>query len=476
MSKIASTCSAPWCISPSSAYSRPGMNPSTSAVACASFRSARTSGCRISARSRSNAAANAAAIVGAHHAAAAGQRDRLHDAGIRQGLMAEADGADRRSSRHGTNHGHRQAGVAEPLARAAACGARRPRPPADATAGRALGDARARSPSADRRPRAGRRSDAARGRLEDRRDRRVLVVEPDRNRAGPATDPRSGGTDRSRRRAPPRAARPRRRTRASDSRSSSPTAGHVVIVAQSSFEFVASTSLDRARSANPSRPTSRRSTTEPPALHWAPLNSTRARSGTARSRGRARAACRPRRGTAGALVRERADLVEHAPAIRGQPRADQRHDVALQLVDARIGMRPAVGQRLRRRRRRGARASRRAPAAATLRAPAAGWRAESAPRGRRDRARRSCRAGRSSLERQPRVKRDEGRHQRHARRRGTARPPRGSRRACVPCRTAAAPRRRPTRPRWSRTRSRSPRSRGSRSRCCSRCSTLIVTS
>ena len=127
-----------------------------------------------------------------------------------------------------------------------------------------------------------------------------------------------------------------------------------------------------------------------------------------------------------------------APAIGGQARADQRRDLALQRVDARIGMRPAVRQRRRRRRRRGARASRRAPAAASPAESAAGWPAESARRDRPDRARRSCRADRSSRRASATGETRRTSAPASRRRRGTARPPRGNRRACAPCRAAPA--------------------------------------
>ena len=166
---------------------------------------------------------SSAGIVGPHHAAAARQRDRLHDAGIRQWLSGLRDRRMARSvDRHGEEPGHRQAGVAEPLARQLLVprggrGVRRMPRQAETPRRRAR-----RSPSADRRRRARRRSGRVGGRLEDRGDRRVLVVEANRDRV---VLPRIldqvtpiGREDELH--AEPR--RRPRRTRASGSRSSSP--------------------------------------------------------------------------------------------------------------------------------------------------------------------------------------------------------------------------------------------------------------
>ncbi len=80
------------------------------------------------------------------------------------------------------------------------------------------------------------------------------------------------------------------------------------------------------------------STSEPPALDWAPLNSTRARSDTAPSRERAPAATPA---AAGRRARAPASLISSNSARRSAvSRAPtMRRDVALQRVDARIGMR-----------------------------------------------------------------------------------------------------------------------------------------
>ena len=92
------------------------------------------------------------------------------------------------------------------------------------------------------------------------------------------------------------------------------------------------------------------------ALHSAPLNSTtgfvadtarvcdeRARRSAPYRRVVERNVQRGQDASRRARARERdRDLVEHPPTVRRQPRADQRHHLALQRVDARIGMRPVI--------------------------------------------------------------------------------------------------------------------------------------
>ena len=218
MSKIASTCSAPWCISPSTANSRPGMNPSTSAASCASLRSARMSGDSQQRAQPVERGDELPPIVDAHHAAAARQRERLHDAGKRD-RGARASRIDRRSA-IGTNHG-----TGRPAARSRSRVSRLLRATAAAAGGwpgspSASRDARRdhRRPIADREDAVDRpRRAPPRGSPRPTRPRR----ETGSGSRGPATDRRARGSDRSRRPARRRAARPPRRTRASDSRWSS---------------------------------------------------------------------------------------------------------------------------------------------------------------------------------------------------------------------------------------------------------------
>src|SRR5438046_3424103 len=46
-----------------------------------------------------------------------------------------------------------------------------------------------------------------------------------------------------------------------------------------------------------------------------------------------------------ARVRERRDPIEHRAPRPRRPRAHERRDVAMQLLDPRVGVRPAIGQR-----------------------------------------------------------------------------------------------------------------------------------
>src|SRR6185295_8111625 len=48
-----------------------------------------------------------------------------------------------------------------------------------------------------------------------------------------------------------------------------------------------------------------------------------------------------------ALMGQGTDFAEDCAAIGGQPDADQRGDLPVQILDAAVGMRPSVGQRAR---------------------------------------------------------------------------------------------------------------------------------
>ena len=157
----------------------PRMNPSTSAVSCASLRSPRMSGACSSDRSRSNAATSAGSSSARITPRLPDSATRLDDA---RKVDAAAASADRAEQIDRAEPGHRQAGVAQPLARqqlvargGGAAGGMPGRP--SASQRRAP-----RSPSAGRRRRARRRSASRpRPRAIASTDAR-LVVEPDRNR------------------------------------------------------------------------------------------------------------------------------------------------------------------------------------------------------------------------------------------------------------------------------------------------------
>ena len=209
-------CSAPAVSTPSTAYSRPGMKPSTSTSsssrrACRRARPARASSARI----RPSAATNSSTVVGANHAAAARQAGRLEHARERQARIAR--GIATRSTPAATTkcHGTIKPGRREARRAPRACRRWLRAASADCRAARAAAAARAastvgRSPTdntrgerAAPRPRArSPSSDAASSwkRTGDRRDR--------------ATDRRADDSDRSRARARCRAApRPRRNER-----------------------------------------------------------------------------------------------------------------------------------------------------------------------------------------------------------------------------------------------------------------------
>ena len=246
--------------------------------------------------------------------------------------------------RDGTNQGTGKPRRAAVRA-SAACGARRRPPSAECHGSPSAAATRAaitvgRSPTA-RTPSIGRRL----RRFEDRRHRRVLVVKPDRDRPVPPRIVDAHDTDPSRTRAPPQAVRPPRQTRASDTPSSSPIAGRVASCTAvhrqcTRHRSPECTLVSRSHIGTRLKP-------ERPAPDSAPLNSTKARSGTARSPDRAPACGDTARDARRASCASVADLGEHRTAIGGQPRADDARDVALQRVDARIGMRPAVRQRRR---------------------------------------------------------------------------------------------------------------------------------
>ena len=195
------------------------------------------------------AATNDSGIVGAHDAAAARQRQRFDDA--RETRLTSASARGSRVDRRRDEPGHRQAGVAQPLARQLLVAARRPRLPAGARADPAPRAASAaitvgRSPTA---------STPSIGGVWAASTNRARPI-PLRRRIGSgsrrrATGPRACGTDRSQTPDRRRAARPRRQTRASDIRWSSRE--------------------DQALSASDLTPDRR------PARYWAPLNSTKAR-------------------------------------------------------------------------------------------------------------------------------------------------------------------------------------------------------
>src|SRR5439155_17739912 len=93
-------------------------------------------------------------------------------------------------------------------------------------------------------------------------------------------------------------------------------------------------------------------TPSPPALNQSHLLWIRLRSTVPRlieiGHGRAIAEwSRRRRRHPGAIMREPAHFFEHRPAIRGKAHADDRADLLMQCVDRAIGMRPAIGERLR---------------------------------------------------------------------------------------------------------------------------------
>ncbi len=189
------------------------------------MRSLRTSGaCRMRAQPIRARPTSSGGVVGAHHAAAAGERERLHDAREGDDARASVRGSVGERPRHEPRH--RQSGGSQPFARRAACCARRPplrggcpgRPSASTTrAAMTVG----RSPTAST-PSMG----SGRGRLENRRDRCRPRRETGSGSPGPATDPRARRSDRSRRPDRRRDVPPHRRTPASGSRSSSPEAGH----------------------------------------------------------------------------------------------------------------------------------------------------------------------------------------------------------------------------------------------------------
>ena len=157
------------------------MKPSTrSALSCASIALAAHLAGPIPAiaRSRAKAAANDGRVVGPHHAAAAGQGERLDDAReTRRRRPARGIGVER-----ARKPGRRQAGPTQPLARQQLVARRRRRRRRMARQAERLGDAARRSPSADRRRPARRRSGAREPRATIAVDRCRLVVEPDRNR------------------------------------------------------------------------------------------------------------------------------------------------------------------------------------------------------------------------------------------------------------------------------------------------------
>ena len=154
-----------------------------------------------------------------------------------------------------------------------------------------------------------------------------LLVEANGNRAVPPRVRRADRSGRSQTRAPHRAVRPPRRTSASGTRSSPPAA---VLVSCSSTQL---RSLEPShpyarlapRSLRPAQPDPHlapRSTTEPPALHWAPLNSTKARRDTGIADREISGAGR----SAGPPAPRRTRRVPTAAPRGGH--ADQRHDVA----------------------------------------------------------------------------------------------------------------------------------------------------
>ena len=166
--------------SPSSAYSRPGMNPSMTAVVCASFRSAqhvRLPHERPQPRERRD---EPFGVVGPHHAAAARQRDRFEDTGIRQWQMADGgwlmvDRPRERTRVPGRPASRRRSRVSSLCrGRGRALDGMPRQPELSSDAGRDDGRPVADDDQAVERP--------GGSRLEDGGHGRVLVVEADRNR------------------------------------------------------------------------------------------------------------------------------------------------------------------------------------------------------------------------------------------------------------------------------------------------------
>ena len=217
---------------------------------------------------------------------------------------------------------------------------------------------------------------------------------------------------------------------------------------------------------------------EPPALRWAPLNSTRARSGTASV---ARAASCARGAGGGSAARELVRRDANRPNISSRGAFDSRR-------------RPALRSAAAARRPRGSawRQGRSARPDRTLRSTRADVGELQQPRclrnqqadrqlNRRDVPTRSKPIDLSSsiavaVQRRPRREGDERRRQRQARR-AAQRDARSTKSARVcPFSSCSSTRRRPTRPRWSRTRSRCRAGAAAGRDGRSRCSTLIVTS
>ena len=191
------------------------MNPSTSASRARRCRSARTSG-DPAARAAGRTPPTSRRVVDAHDAAASRQRDRLDDTGKRNASAASVPRIDRVDT--GTNQWHGRP-ASRRRSRVAACCAR-PRPRrADDRAAERFADARGdhRRPIADREDAVDR---TCPGQLEDRPRRAVFVVK----RIGIARSCQ-GSSSRWQRSVAKTRSTPRRsaarRTRASDSRSSS---------------------------------------------------------------------------------------------------------------------------------------------------------------------------------------------------------------------------------------------------------------